>query len=122
MPNALVSRYDGLIDTLVLPDPNDRHVLAAAITANAAYIVTYNLSDFPVATLASFGVTPVHPDVFLCALFERNPGLFMRGVHSHIASLINPTKSVPEYLDTLRSNRLGNLAILLDQRLGHPDR
>ena len=42
-----------LIDTLTLPDQNDRHVLAAAITSQAPIIVTYNLSDFPLSSLPS---------------------------------------------------------------------
>src|SRR5690349_13225654 len=45
--DCLVEGYEELIDGLTLPDPNDRHVLAAAIRASAQLIVTYNLSDFP---------------------------------------------------------------------------
>lgn len=45
--DGLVEGYEELIDGIKLPDPNDRHVLAAAIKANAQTIVTYNLSDFP---------------------------------------------------------------------------
>ncbi|NOZ52417.1 MAG: PIN domain-containing protein [Gammaproteobacteria bacterium] len=39
--------YEGLIETLDLPDKNDRHVLAAAIASKASNIVTWNLKDFP---------------------------------------------------------------------------
>lgn len=45
--DSLIEGYEELIDGIKLPDPNDRHVLAAAIKANAQTIVTYNLSDFP---------------------------------------------------------------------------
>ena len=45
--DCLVSGYEVLIDSLSLPDPDDRHVLAAAIRAGAQVIVTYNLKDFP---------------------------------------------------------------------------
>lgn len=44
---ALVESYESLIETLVLPDPNDRHGLAAAIHAKVDLIVTFNLRDFP---------------------------------------------------------------------------
>ena len=50
--DCLVSGYEDLTATLSLPDPDDRHVLAAAIRARADVIVTYNLCDFPAPTLA----------------------------------------------------------------------
>jgi len=50
--DSLVTEYEGLIGSLDLPDPNDRHVLAAAIHCGASVIVTYNLDDFPAEHLA----------------------------------------------------------------------
>ena len=47
VPDAVVDDYDHLIDDLDLPDPDDRHVLAAAVTAGADLVVTANLADFP---------------------------------------------------------------------------
>jgi predicted nucleic acid-binding protein len=44
--DALVTGYEDLIPGLHLPDPNDRHVLAAAIRGRADVIVTANLRDF----------------------------------------------------------------------------
>ena len=46
-PEALVEDFENLVDALELPDPDDRHVLACAIQANASVIVTDNLKDFP---------------------------------------------------------------------------
>ncbi len=62
--NCLVTGYEELISSLSLPDPDDRHVLAAAIRARADVIVTFNLSDFPVETLAGFNIEARHPDDF----------------------------------------------------------
>lgn len=47
VPDCLVTGYEELIESLVLPDPDDRHVLAAAIRSQAGVIVTYNVKDFP---------------------------------------------------------------------------
>jgi len=44
-------RHEPLIDALTLPDFDDRHVLAAAVTARAQVIVTTNVKDFPTAAL-----------------------------------------------------------------------
>jgi predicted nucleic acid-binding protein len=56
VPGALVSGYETLVEALKLSDPDDRHVLAAAITAGATVIVTSNLNDFPAETLEQHGI------------------------------------------------------------------
>lgn len=101
VPDALVTGHEPLIPALELPDPDDRHVLAAAIRAGAQLIVTFNLKDFPADTLAGFGIEAVHPDTFLEQQFELNEGLVLRTVHRHRASLRKPPRSAEEYLDTL---------------------
>ena len=53
-PEALVTGYEPLIEALTLPDPDDRHVLAAAILCGAQQIITENLADFPEDALAPF--------------------------------------------------------------------
>jgi predicted nucleic acid-binding protein len=56
-PDAQVQNYESLIPGLQLPDNKDRHVLAAAIKANANVIVTNNLKHFPDDYVGSFGLT-----------------------------------------------------------------
>jgi len=73
VPDCLVTGYEGLIDHLDLPDPDDRHVLAAAIRCQAGVIVTYNLKDFPQAALASHGMEAQHPDDFVSHLHDLAP-------------------------------------------------
>jgi predicted nucleic acid-binding protein len=50
-PDALVPDWEPLVRTIDLPDPNDRHVVAAARAGRADVIVTENLADFPVRAL-----------------------------------------------------------------------
>ena len=78
--DCLVSGYETLISALSLPDPDDRHVLAAAITARCDVIVTSNLRDFPEASITPHGIEVQHPDDFLCSHLDRMPGLFCEAV------------------------------------------
>ena len=114
---SLVTGYEAHISTLILPDPDDRHVLAAALTAEAAVIVTFNLSDFPKSALAPFGIQAMHPDQYLTALFEDAPELFLLAVREHRAALTRPPKTAEAYLETLGANRLTQLAALLAEHL-----
>ena len=117
VPKGLVFGYEPRTPTLSLPDANDRHVLAAAIEAVATVIVTFNLSDFPAATLEAYGIEPLHPDVFLSALFDGETALFLQAVQRHRASLHNPPKTAADYLQTLRANGLRKLALRVEAHL-----
>jgi predicted nucleic acid-binding protein len=71
-PDASVSGYHALIDGLSC-DPKDRHVLAAAVRADAAAIVTFNLVDFPDESVAPFVLEVLHPDAFLLDQLDLAP-------------------------------------------------
>lgn len=62
LPDARVTGYERLVDSLELPDPDDRHVLAAAVRIGAQAIVTFNLKDFPATALEPLGIEAKHPD------------------------------------------------------------
>ena len=64
-PDALVVGFEPLIDGISLPDPRDRHVLAAAIKGQADVIVTQNLKDFPQEQLDLYQIEAQHADRFL---------------------------------------------------------
>lgn len=73
IPDGLVTDHEDLVAGLTLPDPGDRHVLAAAIRCSASVIVTFNEKDFPQAALVPYGIEAQHPDLFVDNLFDRRP-------------------------------------------------
>jgi len=100
VPDCLITGYEGIEKGLVLPDPKDRHVLAAAILCQAGTIVTYNLRDFPDEILSLYGMTAQHPDQFIEHVFDLNPNAVIKAVRDQRASLKNPTQTVEELFDT----------------------
>ena len=104
--DCLVTGYESLIPSLQLPDENDRHVLAAAIRAGADVIVTYNLKDFPPASLDEFGIEAQHPDEFIIHLIDLAPSKVCGAAKTIRARLRNPPRTVNEYLDVLEQNQL----------------
>lgn len=104
--DALIQGYEDLIPALSLPDPDDRHVLAAAIRGRADVIVTYNLKDFPEEVVSVHGVTAQHPDEFLTHLIDLAPGAVLSAVQRLRLSLKKPAVSVEEYLATLQRQEL----------------
>ncbi len=106
IPDCLVVGYEGLETGLNLPDPNDRHVLAAAILCRAGVIVTYDLKDFPEQVLAPFGITAQHPDEFITHAFDLDPGAVCKAVRDQRATLRNPPHSVESLFDTFLKQEL----------------
>lgn len=105
-----VPEYEALIDALTLPDADDRHVLAAAVASKASVIITFNLADFPKSTLEPLGVRGVHPDRFLCDLFDKDPSLFIAAVHDQLDALRNPPHSLDDLLRKFRLEHIGKLS------------
>lgn len=73
LPEATVAGYEKHIQAINLPDPDDRHVVAAAIEADASTIITWNLRDFPASELRKHNLVPQTPDAFLTSLYEQIP-------------------------------------------------
>ena len=104
--DCLVTGYQDLIPSLSLPDPDDRHVLAAAIVGRCDVIVTQNLKDFPEGALAPYGIDAQHPDDFLSNHFNVAPGLFCDAVRRVRMRLKNPPFTAPQYLAVLMQQGL----------------
>jgi predicted nucleic acid-binding protein len=89
-PEGRIDDFEPLIDRM----PNhedDRHVLAAAVVADARLIVTNNLRHYPAGVLRPLRVEAISPDVFLTALFDRWPETMTRIVARQAAVLRAPT-------------------------------
>lgn len=111
--DALVTGYEYLIPGLDLPDPDDRHVLAAAIRSGSSLIVTFNQRDFPAHALMAHDIEAMHPDDFIADLYDLNPSKVLKAAAEHRRSLKKPAKSVEDYLDTLLKQGLPETVSLL---------
>jgi predicted nucleic acid-binding protein len=101
VPGAVVEGFERHVAALDLPDPDDRHVLAAAIEAQAHVIVTFNIKDFPPHTVAQHGIEIRDPDAFVMELLARDPEALYAAVRAHRSALRKPALTVEEYLDQL---------------------
>lgn len=98
--------------TLYLPDPDDRHVLATAISSNAPVLMTMNLKDFPRNLMAEHGISAVHPDAYLRQVADQSPdlvGTVIDHVHKEAERLSGQTLRPRALLKKARLPRLGKL-------------
>ncbi len=93
-PDAIVPEHAGLAQRLWLPDPNDIHVLAAAVAGSCDAIMTINAKDFPGNVLAEEGLFRVDPDAFLRSLLEEAPDQ-VRGVAARVLAQANALSDRP---------------------------
>lgn len=112
-PDALVKNYAPLINSLDLPDLKDRHVLAAAIKANADIIVTNNLKDFPAEILDIYGLTAKAADDFLTDIIDLNQDTAVEAFRKLVFHRRNPDLDEYQVLDALRKNQLKETADFL---------
>jgi hypothetical protein len=111
--DCLVTGYEPLISVLELPDPDDRHVLAAAIKVNAQVIVTRNLRHFPISKLAPWGVKAKSPDDFV----RDQIGIDHQAVWACIQQIVDSRTRRPVTADDVlselaRSGLVGSAAVL----------
>jgi hypothetical protein len=117
VPDALVKNYKELIPSLTLPDPDDRHVLAAAIRTKADTIVTMNLRHFPKVGLEPYGVKAQHPDDFAMRLVGMNASAVFQAIMEQQQSLKKPAKAMKEFLETLEQQGLEKVTAWLRETL-----
>jgi hypothetical protein len=111
--DCLVQGFEFLIPSIELPDPADRHVVAAAIHSGASLIVTFNLKDFPPDVLGRYRLAAQHPDDFIVDLMELHPAGVLEAAARHRRSLKNPPKTAEEYLEILAAQGLTQTVALM---------
>lgn len=106
VPDSLVTGYEDLIESLELPDPDDRHVLAAAIRSDADAIITFNQRDFDETVLTKFDLCTEHPDEFVSNMISIYTPRVISAVREMRKRLRNPPKDVDDFLGTLHQQGL----------------
>ncbi|MBC7131824.1 MAG: PIN domain-containing protein [Roseovarius sp.] len=100
---------------LWLPDPGDRHVLAAAIAGHADGILTLNARDFPRHILAEEGLWRADPDGFLHGIWQAQPGLVAEVAAEVLATARRLSARDWQMRPLLKKARLPRLGRALDQ-------
>ena len=118
LPNATVMGYEAHLPQITLPDPDDRHVVAAGIAAGASIILTWNLRDFPPEELQKYGMRGCTPDGFLADLYDALPELTIGTLAKARANLTKSCADAAEFVKVLRAQNLVELANRADKHLG----
>ena len=113
-PEATVTNYEKLIEQVHLPDPDDRHVVAAAHRYGADLIVTNNLKHFPKGELFRHSLEVVNADHFLQDMLDLAPNTLVKVITSQAADMKNPPRNVSDILITL--GRAGVTGFVQDYR------
>jgi predicted nucleic acid-binding protein len=101
IPDCLISDFENLIPKLTLPDPGDRHVLAAAIKGRAEAIVTFNLDDFPVERLQPHRVSVLSPDSLVLEFIDSRPDEVLGCVDDEVSIRANPPRDRQDVLSSV---------------------
>ncbi len=120
-PRAMQAAAPGIEARLVLPDDNDRHVLAVAVASHADAIVTFNAQDFPRHVLAAEGLARRDPDGFLWELWSGDParaGAVIARVHARAEEMAGGPVSLKALL---KRASLPRLAKAVTANLATPD-
>lgn len=115
LPQARVTGYAGRIPAITLPDPGDRHVVAAGAEAGASMIVTWNVRDFPATELRRHGLRRATPDAFLTELHHAMPDAVAASVENARRNLNISLVSETAYLEMLHRQGLKRFVSTLSE-------
>ena len=101
-PDAIVEGYQPIASILDLPDPDDRHVLAAAIVGKCQGIITANLKHFPADKVAPYQMEVIHPDDFIVNIIDIDRTKALTACRHHRAAMTVSKPSQEEYLERFK--------------------
>ncbi len=93
-----------------LPDPDDVHVLAAAVVGSCDGIMTVNNKDFPRGALSDEGLARFNPDEFCCRMFDEAPDVVRavaEAVLDRARAMSDPDWTMRGLMKKARMPRLG---------------
>jgi hypothetical protein len=117
-PDAMVADDATVGPVFGLPDADDVHVVEAAIRADAASIVTFNLRDFPERVLDPFRIGAIHPDDLVLTLLDEAPGRVCAVVEGQALALKKPPTTLTDLVGRIRNQGLPRSAARLTDLLG----
>lgn len=112
--DAQIRGWERFEKRVILPDPDDRHVVAAALRGEANAIVTTNVRDYPADAVRPLSIEVVHPDEFLLDQLERAPRVVLEILREQAEHARNPhmplidlmarldRSGVPDFADEVR--------------------
>ncbi|MEX2323901.1 MAG: PIN domain-containing protein [Acidimicrobiia bacterium] len=106
IPDCLVTGYNYAIESVTIADPDDGHVVAAAIHSNSQLIITDDVA-FTSDALEPHGLEAQSPDDFLTDLFDLNPATVRQIVNDEASERNCDTE---ELIDLLEQRGLIRLA------------
>lgn len=106
LPDADVKDYKKHIETVHLPDPDDRHVVAAGISARASLIVTWNTAHFPDGELVKHGLKTRTPDELLIELYNARQDIVVAATANARRNLTKSGISPRDFLEALDRQRV----------------
>jgi len=113
IPDCLIEGYEPLIAAFNMPDPDDAHVVAAAVVGHADAIVTDNLRDFPAELLKPLGISVQTPDEFIANQLQLRELHALTAVKTMRARWKNPALTAEALIDLLKVRGLSLTADLL---------
>lgn len=116
--DARVAGWEPLVDGLELPDPDDRHVLAAALRGRADVLVTENVRDFPATVLSPLGLEAVRLDEFLLTQLDLNVPATVQIVSDQALAMGRPPVTEEQLLRRLARSGAPRFAKAVNAAMG----